>query len=91
LSASVNVRYDLHTQPLRFIYIKILVWVSLYPSFSLSILVGLSFSPLTPFATSACYLFTSLILSFLYHPPLLFQWQNTGSATLMPMAIATTP
>jgi hypothetical protein len=44
LSASVNVRYILHTQPLRFIYNKILVWLSLYPSLSLSILVGLSFS-----------------------------------------------
>jgi hypothetical protein len=36
LSASVNVRYILHTQPLRFIYNKFLVWVSLYPSLSLS-------------------------------------------------------
>jgi hypothetical protein len=54
LSASVNVRYILHTQPLRFIYNKILVWVSLYPPF-----VGLSFSPSTPFATVACYHFTS--------------------------------
>jgi hypothetical protein len=35
LSASVNVRYVLHTHPLRLIYNKILVWVSLYPSLSL--------------------------------------------------------
>jgi hypothetical protein len=54
LSASVNVRYILHTQPLRFIYNKILFWVSLYPPF-----VGLSFSPSTPFATVASYPFTS--------------------------------
>jgi hypothetical protein len=59
LSASVNVRYILHTQPLRFIYNKILVWVSLYPPF-----IGLSFSPSTPFATVACYSFTSPSSSF---------------------------
>jgi hypothetical protein len=45
LSASVNVMYILHTQPLG-LYNKILVWVSLCPSLSLSILVGLYFSPL---------------------------------------------
>jgi hypothetical protein len=43
LSASVNVRYILHTQPLGLCNID-LVWESLYPSLSLSILVGLSFS-----------------------------------------------
>jgi hypothetical protein len=58
LSANMNVRYVLHTQPLG-LYNEILVWVSLYPSLSLSILVGLSFSPPTPFATVACYPFTS--------------------------------
>jgi hypothetical protein len=51
LSASANVRYILHTQPLRFIYNKIIVWVSLYPSLSLSIFGELSFIPPTPF----CY------------------------------------
>jgi hypothetical protein len=59
LRANVNVRYMLHTQPLRFIYNKILFWVSLYPSF-----VGLSFLPLTPFAIVACYPFTSPSSSF---------------------------
>jgi hypothetical protein len=59
LSASVNVRYILHTQPLRFIYNKILVWVSLYPPF-----VGLPFSPSTHVATVACYPFTSPSSSF---------------------------
>jgi hypothetical protein len=43
LSASVNVRYILHTQPLGLYNID-LVWESLYPSLSLSILAGLSFS-----------------------------------------------
>jgi hypothetical protein len=64
LSASVNVRYISHTQPLRFIYNKTLVWVSLYSSLSLSPFVGLSFSPSTPFATVACYPFTSPSSSF---------------------------
>ncbi len=59
LSASVNVRYILHTQPLRFIYNKILVWVYLYPSLSLSIFGGLSFLPPTPFAIIVGYPFTS--------------------------------
>jgi hypothetical protein len=59
LSPSVNVRYVLYTQPLRFIYNKILVWLSLYPSLSLFIIIGLYFSPPTPFATIACYPFTS--------------------------------
>jgi hypothetical protein len=63
LSASVNVRNNLHTQPLG-LYNKILVWVSLYPSLSLSILVGLSFLPPRPFAMVACYPFTSLILPY---------------------------
>jgi hypothetical protein len=35
LSASVNVRNIIHRQSIRFIYNKILVWVSLYPSLSL--------------------------------------------------------
>jgi hypothetical protein len=35
LSASVNVSYVLHTQPLGLYNNKILVWVSLYPSLSL--------------------------------------------------------
>jgi hypothetical protein len=88
LSASVNVRYVLDTQPLG-LYNKILVWVSFYPSLSLSILVGLSFLPPTPFATIACYHFTSLILSFLSHQPLVFRWQKTKSATLMTIATTT--
>jgi hypothetical protein len=45
---------------------KILVWVSQYSSLSLSIFVGLSFLPPTPFAIIACYPFTSLILSSSY-------------------------
>jgi hypothetical protein len=63
LSASVNVRYILHTQPLR-LYNKVLVWDSLYRSLSLSIFVGLSFSLPTPFAIVACNPFTTLILSY---------------------------
>jgi hypothetical protein len=43
LSASVNVRYILHTQPLG-LYNTNLVWESLYPSLFVSILAGLSFS-----------------------------------------------
>jgi hypothetical protein len=39
LGASVNVRNNLHTQPLGLLYNKILVWASLYPSLSLSILL----------------------------------------------------
>jgi hypothetical protein len=48
LSASVNVRYILHTQPLG-LYNKDLVFESIYPSLSPSILVGLPSSPSTPF------------------------------------------
>jgi hypothetical protein len=80
LSASVNVRYISHTQPLE-LYNKTLVWASLYPSLSLSILVGLSSSPLTPFAIVACYPFTSPSLLFLSHQLLLFRWRKTKSAT----------
>jgi hypothetical protein len=68
LSASVNVRYVLHTQPIG-LYNKVLVWVSPYSFPSLSILVGLSFSPRHLLATAACYPFTSLILSFISHQP----------------------
>jgi hypothetical protein len=87
LSGSVNVMYILHTQPLRFIHNKILVWVSLYPSLSLSILVGLPFSPPTPFATIACYPSTSPSFS-LSHQPLLFRRQKMLSS--MPMTMVTT-
>jgi hypothetical protein len=53
-------------KPLGLYNNKILVWVSLYPFFSLSILVGLSLSPPTPF----CY---HCMLSFnLTHPFLSF-------------------
>jgi hypothetical protein len=65
LSASVDVRYILHTQPLRFIYNKILVFVSLYPCLSLSIFGGLSFLPPTHF----CYrCMLSLHLPHLFFP-----------------------
>jgi hypothetical protein len=47
------------------LYNKILVQVSLYLFLSLTILVGLSFSPPKPFATIVCYPFTSLIYYFL--------------------------
>jgi hypothetical protein len=40
--------------------------------------------------TVACYLFTSLTLSFLSRQPLLFRWQKMESTTPMPMAMATT-
>jgi hypothetical protein len=87
LSASVNVRYILHTQPLR-LYNKDLVWESIHPSLSLSILVGLPFSPSIPFDIVACYLSPHLGFLFLSHLPLLFRWQKTESVT--PMTIATT-
>jgi hypothetical protein len=44
LSARVNLTYVLHTQPIG-LYNKVLVWVSPYSFSSLSIHVGLSFSP----------------------------------------------
>jgi hypothetical protein len=68
LSASVNVRYVLPTQPIG-LYNKVLVWVSLYLS-----LLDYRSHPLHLLATVACYPFTSLILSFLSHQPLLFRW-----------------
>jgi hypothetical protein len=69
---------------------EILVWASLYPSLSLSILVGLSFSPPTPFCYH-CMLPFSLPLAFLSlsHQPLLFWRQKTEST--MPMAPTTMP
>jgi hypothetical protein len=65
LSASVNVRYILHTRPLG-LYNKDLVWESINPSLSLSILVRLPFSPSIPFDIVACYPFTSPRLFFFY-------------------------
>jgi hypothetical protein len=52
------------------LYNKLLVWVSLYPSLSLSILVGLSFSPPTPFSTFSHYHFTfpRIYFSYLVNP-----------------------
>jgi hypothetical protein len=69
LSASVNVRYILHTQPLG-LYNKDLVWESIHLSLSLSIHVGLPFSPSILFDIVACYPFTSPRLFFFYliHP-----------------------
>jgi hypothetical protein len=62
---------------------------------SLSIFVSIYLSvldypshPQPLFASVACYPFTSLILSFLHHPPILFWSQMTASTT--PMTIATT-
>jgi hypothetical protein len=66
------------------LYNKILVWVSLYPSLSLSMFVGLSFSPPTHLAI----LSHPLIFLSLSHQLLLFRWQKTEST--MPMAMATT-
>jgi hypothetical protein len=53
-SASVNVRYVLHTQSLKFIYNKILVRVSLYPFLSLSILCWIILLTPTPLSTVSC-------------------------------------
>jgi hypothetical protein len=52
------------------LYNKLLVWVSLYPSLSLSILVGLSFSPPTPFSRFPHYHFTfpRIYFSYLVNP-----------------------
>jgi hypothetical protein len=87
LNASVNVRYILHTQPLRFIYNKILVCVSLYPSLSLSILVGLSFSNTFWYR---CMLSFHLPQSFFFYVihPYSYDGKKTESAT--PMTITTT-
>jgi hypothetical protein len=87
LSASVHVRSILHTQPLG-IYNKDLVWKSIHLSLSLSILVGLPFSPSIAFDIVACYLSPPPGFLFLSHLPLLFRLQKTESAT--PMTIATT-
>jgi hypothetical protein len=67
LSASVNVRYVLHTQPLRFIYNNVLVWVSLYSSLSLYLsLLDYPSHLLHPFSKH-CKLFVHLpYLSFFY-------------------------
>jgi hypothetical protein len=66
LSASVNVRYVLHTQPLRFIYNK-LVWISLYSPLSLHLsLLDYPSHLLHLLAIIACYPFTSPSLHFSY-------------------------
>jgi hypothetical protein len=87
-SASVNVRYVLHTQSLRFIYNKILVRVSLYHFCLYLSFVGLSFSPLHLYLPFHANPFTSIILFFISHQPLPFRSQKKESA--MPMAMATT-
>jgi hypothetical protein len=64
LSASVKVRYVLHTQPTG-LYNKILVWVSLYASLSLYLsLLDYPSHLLRLLATIACYPFTSPSFSF---------------------------
>jgi hypothetical protein len=88
LSARVNVRYILHKQTLRFIYNKILVWVSLFVFISIypcwiTLLKHLLIS-------LHAILSPPLVLLSLSHPPLLFPWQKMESATPMTIA-ATTP
>jgi hypothetical protein len=80
LSASVNVRYILHTT--LGLYNKILVWVSLYPSLSLYLsLLDYPSHLLHLLATVACYPFTSPSFSFLSYQLLLFRWQKVKSAS----------
>jgi hypothetical protein len=87
LSVSVNGRYILHTQTLRFIYNKILVWVSLYPSLSLSLVDCLSYLQHLLLLLHAIPSPPSFFLT-LSHQPLLSRRQKTESAT--PLTIATT-
>jgi hypothetical protein len=89
LSASVDVRYILHTQPLG-LYNKDFVWESIYPSVFISIYpCGITLLTLYTFRYR-CMLSFHLLQTFLFlsHPPLLFIWQKMESAT--PVTIATT-
>jgi hypothetical protein len=85
LSVSVNVRDVLHTQPLRFIYNKILFWVSLYPYLSLSILywiILLTFN--TIWQLLHAILSPPLALLFLSHQPYSFDCKRWDSQCQWP-------
>jgi hypothetical protein len=87
LSASVNVRYILHTQQLR-LYNTDLVWESLYPFF-VSIYPCWIILLKHLLISLHAILSPSLVFLFLSHLPLLFRWEKTESATLMTIATRT--